>query len=185
MQLYLELFVSFMREMIWGVFKSMSKINPLVLIEEIYNEHYAYLRNFLIGITKSDELADDIIQELFTKILVNPTRVLKVNYMKSWLAKGAKNTLLDHYKKKRPQLLNDENIIESLLIDNHTPEVEMLINNQLETILGKLSSTDRAVILAKEYYGYDYQEINELLNIPISTLKSKVFRMRKQMVKER
>ncbi|WP_245698248.1 RNA polymerase sigma factor [Sporosarcina ureilytica] len=75
----------------------MSKNNPFYLIEEIYNEHYRYLKNFLIGLTKSDEIADDIIQELFAKILMTPTRILEVNYMKSWLVKCAKNTLIDYY----------------------------------------------------------------------------------------
>lgn len=163
----------------------MSKVNPLELIEQIYNEHYVYLRNFLIGLTKDDEIADEIIQELFSKILITPSRVLNVTYMKSWLVKGAKNTLLDYYKKKKPELLHDESIIESLLIDNDTPEINILINSQLETILGKLSAADKAVILAKEYYGYDYHEISELLNLTVSTLKSKVFRMRKRIIKER
>jgi RNA polymerase sigma-70 factor (ECF subfamily) len=163
----------------------MHKINPLELIEEMYNAHYVYLRNFLIGLTKNDEAADDIIQELFAKILVNPSSVLEVTYMKSWLVKGAKNTLLDHYKKKRPELLKDENMIESILINNQTPEVKTLVNQQIQTVLGDLNDTDRAILLAKVYYGYDYQEISELLNIPVSTLKSKVFRMRKQMAKER
>ncbi|WP_077604949.1 RNA polymerase sigma factor [Oceanobacillus sojae] len=162
----------------------MSKINPLEMIEEIYNEHYAYLKNFLIGLTKSDEIADDIIQELFSKILINPTSVYKVDYMKSWLTRGAKNTLLDYYKKKKPALLHNDRVIESLLIDNHTPEVDFMIHDRLESALGRLSDTDKAIILAKEYYGYNYQEISELLNLPISTLKSKVFRMRKQMIKK-
>jgi len=136
-----------------------------------------YLRNFLIGLTKSDDIADDIIQELFTKILISPFRITKVTYMRSWLIRGAKNTLLDYYKKKKPALFQDENIIESLLVDNYTPEIDATINNELETILSKLSTTDKAIIIAKEYYGYDYQEISELLNIPVFTLKSKVFRM--------
>lgn len=163
----------------------MSIKNPLEIIEEVYNEHYLYLRNFLIGLTKSDELADDIIQELFAKILVTPTRILKVNYMKSWLVKSAKNTLIDYYRKKKPELLGDESIIESLLIDNFTPEVNVIINEELDTILKELSTTDKAIILAKEYYGYNYQEISELFNIPVSTLKSRVFRMRKSMIKRR
>ena len=163
----------------------MSKMNPLVLIEEIYNEHYAYLRNFLIGLTKSDVIADDIIQDFFTKILVSPSVVTEVKYMRSWLITGVKNTLLDYYKKKKPELLQDENIIETLLVDNYTPEVSATINNELETILGKLSTTEKAIIIAKEYYGYDYNEISDLLNIPVSTIKSIVFRMRKRMIKVR
>ncbi|BAK16689.1 DNA-directed RNA polymerase specialized sigma subunit, sigma24 homolog [Solibacillus silvestris StLB046] len=163
----------------------MSKMNPLVLIEEIYNEHYAYLRNFLIGLTKSDVIADDIIQDFFTKILVSPSIVTEVKYMRSWLITGVKNTLLDYYKKKKPELLQDENIIETLLVDNYTPEVSATINNELETILGKLSTSEKAIIIAKEYYGYDYNEISNLLNIPVSTIKSIVFRMRKRMIKVR
>ncbi len=62
----------------------MPKKKPLVLIEEIYNEHYVYLRNFLIGLTKSDLIADDIIQELFTKILISPSSVTEVKYIRSW-----------------------------------------------------------------------------------------------------
>lgn len=163
----------------------MSKMNPLVLIEEIYNEHYAYLRNFLIGLTKSDVIADDIIQDFFTKILVSPSVVTEVEYMRSWLITGVKNTLLDYYKKKKPELLQDENIIETLLVDNYTPEVSATINNELETILGKLSTSEKAIIIAKEYYGYNYNEISDLLSIPVSTIKSIVFRMRKRMIKAR
>lgn len=77
----------------------MSNMNPLVLIEEIYNEHYVYLRNFLIGLTKSDVIADDIIQDFFTKILVSPSVVTEVTYIRSWLITGVKNTMLDYYKK--------------------------------------------------------------------------------------
>lgn len=51
----------------------MASGNPLELIEEIYKAYYVYLKNYLIGLTKSDENADDIIQELFSKILVNPS----------------------------------------------------------------------------------------------------------------
>lgn len=163
----------------------MSKNNPFDLIEEIYSEHYRYLRNFLIGLTKSDEVADDIIQELFAKILVTPTRVLEVNYMKSWLVQSAKHTLIDYYRKKKPELLSDENIIETLLIDNFTPEANLLVNNELETILAQFSTTDQAIILAKEYYGYHYEEISKLLNMPVSTLKSRVFRMRKSIMQRR
>jgi RNA polymerase sigma-70 factor, ECF subfamily len=163
----------------------MVKKNPLKIIEDVYNEYYLYLKNFLTGLTRDGQLADEIIQELFAKILLNPSKVLEVSYMKSWLVKGARNTLLDHYKKKKPALLSDEKIIESLLINEASPEITILIRNELEHILNSLSPTERAIILAKEYYGYNYQEISDLLGIPIPTLKSKVFRTKKKIVKGR
>lgn len=48
--------------------------------------------------------------------------------MKSWLVKVAKNTLLDHYKKRKPELFHDESVIENLLIDNQTPELLCLLS---------------------------------------------------------
>lgn len=153
-------------------------------IEELYNQNYVYLKNFLIHLTKDGDLADDIIQELFSKILLQPKVLMNVKYMKSWLVKGAKNTLIDYYRKKKPDLFNDENIIESMLISHHSPESNSLIQAQIEDVLSKLSPTDKAIILAKEYYGYKYEEISELLDIPIPTLKSRVLRMKKRLLKE-
>lgn len=158
---------------------------PLELIEQMYHAHYSYLRNYLIGFTRSHEEADDVIQELFSKILKKPQSILNVENIRGWLVVSARNTFLDFYKKKKPVLLKDEKIMEHLLISNHTPEAELMIKSQLEMHLGNMSTTDKAIFIAKEYYGYTYDEISILLNIPVSTLKSRVFRMRKKMIERR
>lgn len=157
----------------------------LELIEQMYDAHYSYLRNYLIGFTKSHEEADDVIQELFAKILRNPQSVLAVKNIRGWLVISARNTFLDFYKKRKPILLKDEKIMEHLLISNHSLETDLIIKSQLEKYLSDMSKTDHAIFIAKEYYGYTYDEISVLLNIPVSTLKSRIFRMRKKMIKKR
>ena len=163
----------------------MTNIDSFKMIEDLYKEHYVYLKKILFSLTKSEELCDDIIQDVFAKILKNPSMILEVTYMKSWLVKAAKNTLLNYYKKKKPALLKEENSIENLLINNVSAEDEMLLNKQLQSVLSNLSSLDKTILLAKVYYGYSYEEISDLLDIPVPTLKSKVFRLRKQLAKER
>ena len=163
----------------------MTNIDSFKVIEDLYKEHYVYLKRILFNLTKSEELCDDIIQDVFAKILKNPSLILEVTYMKSWLVKAAKNTLLNYYKKKKPALLKEENSIENLLINNVSAEDEMLLNRQLQSVLSNLSSLDKTILLAKVYYGYSYEEISDLLDIPVPTLKSKVFRLRKQLAKER
>ena len=158
----------------------MTNIDSFKVIEDLYKEHYVYLKRILFSLTKSEELCDDIIQDVFAKILKNPSMILEVTYMKSWLVKAAKNTLLNYYKKKKPALLKEEHSIE-----NVSAEDEMLLNRQLETVLNNLSKLDKTILLAKVYYGYSYEEISDLLDIPVPTLKSKVFRLRKQLAKER
>lgn len=161
----------------------MSREKPIEYIEKIYNENYSFLRNFLIGLTKNEDLAEDIIQDLFTRILFNPENLLKVTYTRSWLMTCAKNAFLDNYKKKKPTLLKDEEIIERLLIDQTSIEKEVMINKQLEDLLKKLNPTDKAVVLAKEYYGYSYTEMEHLFNLTTPALKSKVFRIKKRLAK--
>lgn len=161
------------------------KNKPLELIEQMYNAHYAYLRNYLIGFTRSHEEADDVIQELFSKILRNPQSVLEIENVRGWLVTSVRNTFLDFYRKKRPELLKDEKIMEHLLVSAHTPEDDVLFKNQMERYLEGVSSTDQAIFIAKEYYGYKYEEISELLNISVPNLKSRIFRMRKKMIKRR
>ncbi|GAF63296.1 putative RNA polymerase [Bacillus sp. TS-2] len=163
----------------------MTTDNLYKVIENLYKDYYLYLKNFLFQLTKNEAIAADIIQDLFSKILTDPSMVRDVHHIKSWLIKAAKNTLLDYYKKKKPDLLKEENIIENLLINNQTPEAQALLNSQIDHVLSMVSKTERLILLAKFHYGYDYQEISELLNIPVSTIKSKVFRIRKQLAKKR
>src|SRR5690625_7951143 len=102
-----------------------------------------------------------------------------------WLIDSVKNYFVDFYKKRQVVLLEDEKIMQYLLISNYAPEDEVMVKSQLEMYLSNTSTTGKAIFIAKEYYGYTYDEISILLNIPVSTLKSRIFRMRKKMIKRR
>lgn len=164
--------------------KTMLKNNPFQPIEDIYEAHYHYLLYFLIGLTKNEALAEDMIQDLFAKLLMTPESIADVTYMRSWLITSAKNNLIDHYRKKQPDLMEDE-VIETLLIDHFTPEATVIHQAEMASYLEDLSEQDKAIILAKEHYGYSYEEMSALFNIPVSTLKSKVFRTKKRIIKKR
>lgn len=161
------------------------KKQPLDIIENMYTDHYIYLRNYLLGLTKSHQEADDVIQELFSKILRNPPKVLEVEHVQGWLLKSARNTLLNFYKRKRPVLLKEEEMLETLLISNNSVEDEVMVTQQLDTYLEGMTKTDQAIFIAKEYYGYTYDEISDMLQITVPTLKSRIFRIRKNAIRKR
>ncbi|MCA1012817.1 RNA polymerase sigma factor [Halobacillus halophilus] len=162
----------------------MANFKPFRYVEDIYEAYYFELKRYLAKMSSPEE-ADDIIQELFTKIITNPSIVEDVRSIKGWLKVAARNTLIDKYKKKKPSLFKEGDVVESLLIDHASPESQTVIDTQLDAILSTLSQTDKSIILAKEYYGYDYKEISEMLNINISTIKSRVFRVKKRWAKAR
>ncbi|WP_170008478.1 RNA polymerase sigma factor [Bacillus fonticola] len=156
--------------------------DPLSLIEDEYRKNYSFLKYFLIKLTSDEKLAEDIIQEVFFKLLIKPEQVLKFESIRSWLITCAKNTLIDLYRKKKPSLLKDEEIIINMLIDNHGPEEKFLMRNEVNEILERLSEMDKTIFLAKEHYGYKYDEIAALLNMPVSSVKSRMFRLRKDIL---
>lgn len=163
----------------------MANFKPLQFVEDIYEANYYDLRRYLIKISGSPEEADDIIQELFTKIITKPSIIIDAYSIKGWLKVSARNALIDRYRKKKPHLLKDENIMETMLIDNYSPENQVVLGSELDSLLETLSKTDKSIILAKEYYGYEYKEISEMFNLNVSTIKSKVFRVKKRLMKAR
>lgn len=155
-----------------------NKESPIEVIEDIYNIYYQYILNFLLSLTSDKQLAEDIIQEIFSKILLHPETILDVRNIQSFLITSAKNQLIDHYRKKKPSLLHDDQAIEKLLIDNYSTN-KFLEMNEINEILLKLPSKYSFVIIARDYYGYSYQEISDLLAISLVNVKSRIFRARK------
>lgn len=156
--------------------------SPIEVIEDIYNNYYQYLLNFLLSLTTDKRLAEDIIQEVFSKMLLQPEKVLNINNVKSFLVRSAKNQLIDHYRKKKPTLLKDGQEIEKLLVD-HCSTNQLDEINVINDILLKLPSKYSFVIIARDYHGYSYQEISDILDISLVNVKSRIYRARKLFLK--
>jgi len=152
------------------------------LIENVYKEHYLYLKHFLLKITSDEKLIEDVIQEVFSKMLLNPEKILEVRHIRSWLITNTRNLLTDHFRKKKPRLLSEEEVIADLFITDLSPEKKYVLKSSINDILKGLSKLDQTLLLAKEYYEYTYEEISVFLNMPVSTIKSKIFRLKKRLI---
>ncbi|REJ16310.1 MAG: hypothetical protein C6W57_09385 [Caldibacillus debilis] len=93
--------------------------NPMEVIEDLYNTHYRYMLNFLLRLTPDRQLAEDIVQEVFSNLLTHPETMLKIRNIQSFLITSARNRLIDHYRKKKRSLLQDGQMMERLLIDQY------------------------------------------------------------------
>ncbi|PFG05289.1 RNA polymerase sigma factor [Bacillus sp. es.034] len=152
------------------------------LIEKEYTMNYSYLKNFLVKLTNDQNLAEDVVQEVFSRLLKEPEKILEVQYIKSWLVSVSKNILIDHYRKKKPHLLDEVDLMENLLEDHLTPEKITMRKEIFDNVLSNISKEEKTIFLAKEYYGYKYEEISSLMGLPISTIKSRLFRVRKKIL---
>lgn len=133
--------------------------------------------------------AEDAAQDVFIKAYRNLENFRPESSLYTWLYRIAVNTCLDY--KKRPffkSLFNitgeGEEVCVELLSDDPSPERLYELKQTgyaLQECLNKLSAKLRAVIILKEVEGLTYEEIAEVLDISIGTVKSRISRGREEL----
>ena len=136
-------------------------------------------------LTKDEQLAEDVIQEVFSKLLQMPELIYSTTSIEGWLIKSSKNKLIDHFRKKRPDLLEDDLILNTGATDKDEMERKIIQTEAINELLSDLNAVDKNIFLLKEHYGFTFKEIAAFLNLPVATLKVRLFRMKKRWLKLR
>ncbi|WP_077622503.1 RNA polymerase sigma factor [Sediminibacillus massiliensis] len=144
------------------------------------NVVYRYLRKMAIP----HEDAQDIVQEAAYKFLLYYDSI-KTPKIRSWLIRVVLNFHHDQYRKnRRVELGLQEEQVRSF--SDALPEDIILSNETLldiENILNKLKPKYRELIQLKYIWSLKYEDISQLLDMNIGTVKTSLFRARKQFVK--
>jgi RNA polymerase sigma-70 factor (ECF subfamily) len=141
------------------------------------------------------ELAEDLAQEAFVKAhraLATYDPALKFS---SWMFKIAHNTTIDHLRRKpletvsldepRSEGSDDRDAYERLADEaSETPEAAVLrgdLGRALELALGGLRREYREVMTLRFQEGLAYEEVAEILGLPLGTVKTFIHRARKEL----
>jgi RNA polymerase sigma-70 factor, ECF subfamily len=152
-------------------------------LNTLLTNNYSILKGYIIKMTGNPELSQDIIQEAMLKAVVNINKFTPEAKFSTWLIRIATNVYIDYTRKNRTTELIDE-LIESR---EGSPE-DLAINNieykEVMHILMSLPYEKRAVFILKHYYGYKYEEIAEVLNCPVGTVRSRLHNTIKYIISE-
>ncbi|MDR1951313.1 MAG: sigma-70 family RNA polymerase sigma factor [Bacteroidales bacterium] len=143
----------------------------------------------LIKMTGSETDADDMTIEAFGKAFSNLHTYSPEYAFSTWLFRIATNNCIDYMRKKRikpipldrPVVNNDDRFGFEMRIADLSADPEMLIikeqkNQNLRAIVDKLKPHYRILIELRYYKEYSYEEIAEKLDLPVGTVKAKLFR---------
>ena len=141
-------------------------------------------------------LAEDLAQEAFIRAF-NAIDSYKPSYkFSNWIFKIANNHTIDHLRKRKldtvsidgsPHATTDEEVSRSRLVvesQEETPHeyVEHKeLGSQIERAIGGLREEYRAVILLRHVEGHAYDEIAEILDLPLGTVKTYLHRARGEL----
>jgi RNA polymerase sigma factor (sigma-70 family) len=149
------------------------------IINKYKNQVYACI----LRMTKNPQDAQDLVQESFIKVYHQLEKYDGKGSFAGWIYRVAMNHCLDEFRKKRYKI-NHVEINENSLENPNHPEVVFLKkekNRQLEQLITTLPEEERIILLLRYVNELSYDEIGELLNTPVSTVRNKLHRAKKKM----
>jgi RNA polymerase sigma-70 factor, ECF subfamily len=153
----------------------------------LYHRYHEVIYNFIRRYTGNREVAQDLLQETFTRIwFAAHTFDLQKGNFKGWLYKIALNITRNEMSKKRYDYFYHDvtdftNKDSQALTAKSRPDVEFEIKDAVIYALNKLKPFLKEIILLKHYHQLKFKEISEITNTPVGTLKARFHRAISQM----
>ncbi len=127
-----------------------------------YDSYATDIYRYVILRIGTKEVAEDIVSEIFLSAWKHRTRYNPDKASsKTWLFTIAKNALIDHYRKTKPQSELSENI------QDGTDLVETthwnLLSDEIQTALQKLTKEQREIVELRVWHGFSHAEIAQLV----------------------
>ncbi len=162
--------------------------------EKLVIKYQKAIVNYICNMTKDYQTALDLSQDVFIKTYESLVSFDPQFKFSTWLYRIASNHTIDYFRKKKvpalsfdaPIQLKDGEIETDFGSDNITP-LDDLRNKELgmalEKALGQISEEYRELIVMRHINGLSYNEIADVKNIPLGTVKTRIFRARRELLK--
>lgn len=143
------------------------------------------LLSFALKLTLNKEEAQDLVQDTTLKALRNEEKFVENTNFKGWMMTIMRNIFINNYRKStRENTVVDasEDLYHLNLSQDsglETPDGAFAVN-EISTILAKFPSDFREPF-SMHVAGYKYEEISDKLNMPLGTVKSRIFFTRKRL----
>jgi RNA polymerase sigma-70 factor (ECF subfamily) len=161
---------------------------------EIVERYQAKVFSIIFGILRNHNDAEDIAQQVFSKIYFSIKNFDFRSSLLTWIYKITVNECYDYLRKKRVRKLvyesdfseedaqrmqnTDTAIDQRQAVDTQLAQRDLVVK-----LLAKLSPQDRSLLLLKEVEGHSVEELAQMTGMNENTIKVKLFRARQKLVK--
>ena len=158
---------------------------PLAGFEELAMPLFNSLYNFARWLVHNSNDAEDLVQETYLKALRSFASFQSGTNFRAWIFRILKNTFLSSCstlaRRMTDAMVSDEDGLE-LAVDTETPETILMNRSSSQLVqcaIDDLPVHYREALLLCEVEEMSYQEIAEILSIPIGTVMSRLSRARR------
>jgi RNA polymerase sigma-70 factor (ECF subfamily) len=161
----------------------------LKVFEEEFLPHADALKTFAFHLCYDEDQANDLVQETYFKAYRFIEKYMIGTNAKAWLFKILKNAYINEYRKasKRPTKVDFEEIISYQdsddastvkYVDLREEIFDTIMGDEITIAVNSLPVDFRTVILLCDVEGFTYEEISKIIDVPIGTVRSRLFRAR-------
>ena len=165
-----------------------------IAFREVVERFQNKVFSIIYGILRNHNDAEDIAQQVFTKVYFSIRNFDFRSSLLTWVYKITVNECYDYLRKKRVRKLvyesdftqEDAQRMEASepAVDTAAPVDERLAQHDLVVkLLSKVSEQDRNLMLLKEVEGHSVEELAAMTGLNENTIKVKLFRTRQKLVK--
>jgi RNA polymerase sigma factor (sigma-70 family) len=154
-------------------------------ITEVVEREQSRLRNFIRLRVPDPRDVEDILQDVFYRLVEANRLLMPIDHITGWLFRVARNRITDLFRKKKPESFSDAAVVagdELLRLEDLLPSPEAgpealyarsVLLDALERAVAKLPEEQREVFVAHELEGRSFKELAAETGVRVNTLLSR------------
>jgi RNA polymerase sigma factor (sigma-70 family) len=155
-------------------------------ISEAVEREHSRLWNFIRRRVPDARDAEDILQDIFYRLLEANRLLIPIDHVTGWLFRVARNRIIDLFREKKPEAFVDDAIAaeddEPLWLEDLLPSPDagpeadyarQVLLDELELAIGELPKEQREVFIGHELEGRSFKEMSAASGVSVNTLLSR------------
>ncbi len=148
-------------------------------LERLIHRHKRKVYGYIMMIVRDDQLADDIFQDTFIKVIntIRSGSYKEEGKFIQWVMRIAHNLIIDHFRKnKRIPIVGNDNedfdIFDMVRITDQSIEDQIIteqIHSDVRTLIELLPEEQKEVLFMRHYHNMSFKDIAEKTDVSINT----------------
>lgn len=156
-----------------------------ISMEQLVNDHADAVYRVALSVTRDPSLAEDASQDALIKAWQALPTFRGDAPLRNWVLRIAHNTAVSLLRRRRDEVRAPADLPERIAheVSVETQVQQRLAIDRFEQALEQLDSTSRSIVVLREVEGLTYDEISDVLELPLPTVKTRLLRARRHLAR--
>ncbi len=157
-----------------------AELTPEQQLEVLVRDHLDAVYRVAFSVVRDNALAEDVAQDAILKAWNALPTFRGDSSLRSWLLRITHNTAISTIRKRREELREPDLLPEHETLSSTEHQVlDRMSMSAFEDALNQLDELSRSIVVLREVEGLSYDEISDILEVPLPTVKTRLLRARR------